>query len=201
MVLDKPAEAQSGPVTHFKGTGRQERKQDPKDRLPEFGNMLALAEREGVVSVDGTVAKRLEFRLDVSGMKDAERKALYGTKRDRFAQASKDDKPMRVLPKKNAHVKEDKNRDKFVRMPKEQLQEKLFNLFNQRPNWRFDELRKTTQQPTEHLKEVLSEIADHVTKGNMRHTYQLNASYSGEAADEGGDGPSSAVVQLEEDEV
>ena len=211
IELREPVEAKSASsnvleATYFKVNSRQEKKVDAKDRLPEFGNMLALAEREGVVAVEGTVAAKLEVRLDVSGMNDKQRKDLYGTKRKRGAQAAPDEETSivrRIDRTPNAHRKPDKNKDKFVRMPKNDLLEKLFKLFEQQANWRFDDLRKNTQQPAEHLKEALSEIAVYLTKGSkeLRNTWQLNSSFGGGEAAESEGGSGSGAAPVAEDDI
>ena len=97
----------------------------------------------------------------------------------------------------------DKNKDKFVRMPKNDLLEKLFKLFEQQANWRFDDLRKNTQQPAEHLKEALSEIAVYLTKGSkeLRNTWQLNSSFGGGEAAESEGGPGSGAAPVAEDDI
>ncbi|KAI0329083.1 hypothetical protein GY45DRAFT_1435693 [Cubamyces sp. BRFM 1775] len=67
--------------------------------------------------------------------------------------------------------------DKKVRIPRPNLLDMLFTLFEEKLHWPLKMLRERTQQPEAYLKEVLSEIAYPHRDGKHRGTWELSASY------------------------
>jgi hypothetical protein len=49
----------------------------------------------------------------------------------------------------------------------------LFRLFEKQPRWNFPQLQKDTHQPTQHLKEVLAEIAVKNPRGPYKDLWEL----------------------------
>lgn len=71
-----------------------------------------------------------------------------------------------------------------------QLRNRLFQLFNEKPYWGIPALKATLKQPDVYLREVLSEMAEQVKEGRYVNMWRLQDSFKvGEAkAEEGGDG-------------
>ncbi|KAI0370361.1 hypothetical protein BV20DRAFT_966659 [Pilatotrama ljubarskyi] len=83
--------------------------------------------------------------------------------------------------------------DRMTRVPRGQLLDMLFQLFEQRQQWSFKQLRERTQQPEAYLKEILAEIAFLHRTGEHRGTWELSASYSGTLTNGSGNSPSAVA--------
>lgn len=70
--------------------------------------------------------------------------------------------------------------ERMARMPRNQLLDELFRLFQERERWSIKVLRDRTQQPEAYLKEVLSEIADLNRSGEFNGTWELKDTFRGE---------------------
>ncbi|ORX40490.1 transcription initiation factor IIF, beta subunit-domain-containing protein [Kockovaella imperatae] len=63
--------------------------------------------------------------------------------------------------------------EKFVRLERKDLTDKLFALFSEKPYWSITALRQTLQQPDIWVREVLKDIADQVTQGVYINLWKL----------------------------
>ncbi|KAI9312405.1 transcription initiation factor IIF, beta subunit-domain-containing protein [Dichotomocladium elegans] len=69
------------------------------------------------------------------------------------------------------------NKEKATRMPRNELMDKLFTAFERYPYWSFKGLLEHTKQPSQYLKEVLSEICILNKRGPYASNYQLKPEY------------------------
>ncbi|KAF8992297.1 transcription initiation factor IIF, beta subunit-domain-containing protein [Cyathus striatus] len=69
------------------------------------------------------------------------------------------------------------NVERMVRIPRDQLLDRLFPLFREKPYWDFKALREKTQQPEKYLKEVLGEIGFLHKGGEWRGAWELNKNF------------------------
>ena len=159
--------------------------------------MVAFAERrdEMVRSVEGVV----QHRLDVDprslkrggmegkmGMDTAYRKlarerfqAVDAGKSTRKIQIMTDSKIVDIRKPIGVESLEGKQRskavlDKRIASPREELLPILFKMFQKQTHWTFSQLQKETEQPTQHLKSVLSEIAVQNKVGPYKDLWELN---------------------------
>ncbi|KAJ3240150.1 hypothetical protein HDU78_002483 [Chytriomyces hyalinus] len=77
-----------------------------------------------------------------------------------------------------------KDLEKRERMPRQDLIEILINLFNEHHYWSLKNLMERTAQPQTWLKEVLSEVAVIVRKGNYNGLYELKSELQAVAGDD-----------------
>jgi transcription initiation factor TFIIF subunit beta len=70
---------------------------------------------------------------------------------------------------------EDLRRD---RLPKEEVMELLFKVFETKNHWSLKELVEVTQQPVVYLKEILSELCIYNQRGPYKSLYQLKQEYA-----------------------
>lgn len=64
--------------------------------------------------------------------------------------------------------------EKRVAMDSNELMALLFRLFQRQARWSFSQLQKETDQPTQHLKKVLQEIAKQNKSGPYKDLWELN---------------------------
>jgi hypothetical protein len=74
--------------------------------------------------------------------------------------------------------------EKRDRMDASQLTAILFRLFEKQPRWSFPQLQKDTHQPTQHLKEVLGEIAVKNLRGPYKDLWELKKEYKAGGAEQ-----------------
>ncbi|KAL4451986.1 hypothetical protein ABPG75_007648 [Micractinium tetrahymenae] len=74
--------------------------------------------------------------------------------------------------------------EKRDRMEAGELTAILFRLFEKQPRWNFAQLQKDTNQPTQHLKEVLGEIAVKNLRGPYKDLWELKKEYRAGGAEE-----------------
>jgi transcription initiation factor TFIIF subunit beta len=77
-----------------------------------------------------------------------------------------------------ANNKKNNSSEKFARMPKNELLDMLFELFEEFPYWAIKGLRAKVQQPEAYLREVLMEIADYHKVGPYASLWSLKATYT-----------------------
>ncbi|KAL1931004.1 hypothetical protein VTP01DRAFT_10141 [Rhizomucor pusillus] len=78
------------------------------------------------------------------------------------------------IPSKRARTD---NKEKATRMPKNELMDILFAAFERYPYWSFKGLIEQTKQPSQYLKEVLSEICILNKRGPYTGNYQLKPEF------------------------
>lgn len=61
--------------------------------------------------------------------------------------------------------------------PKGELQKELFALFEVRPRWSIKEIADAVEQPMQHLRDVLVEIAELNKQGPDKGTWELRREY------------------------
>ena len=71
----------------------------------------------------------------------------------------------------NSKVK--KKREKYVRLPKNEVMDLIFNLFKRYRAWGLRSIRDELKQPESYLKELLQEIAILQRSGDLVNTYVL----------------------------
>lgn len=79
-------------------------------------------------------------------------------------------------------VKQGKGVEKFARMPRTDLLQRLFALFEKYKYYQFQTLRQQTEQPEPYLREVLSSIAQMERKGTYAGYWALRPEYSASKA-------------------
>ncbi|KAI3437929.1 hypothetical protein D9Q98_000373 [Chlorella vulgaris] len=85
--------------------------------------------------------------------------------------------------------------EKRDRMDASQLTSILFRLFEKQPRWSFPQLQKDTAQPTQHLKEVIAEIAVKNPRGPYKDLWELKKEYKASGAE---DPPAAAQQQQQQ---
>ena len=70
-----------------------------------------------------------------------------------------------------------KNNVKSIRMPKKEILDYLFKLFDEYDYWSLKGLKERTRQPEAHLKECLDKVASLVKKGPYAFKYTLRPEY------------------------
>lgn len=74
-------------------------------------------------------------------------------------------------------VNKNKNEGRAIRMPKKDLLDLLFRLFEEYEYWSIKGLRERTRQPESYLKESLDSIANLIKKGPYTSKYNLKPEY------------------------
>ena len=69
--------------------------------------------------------------------------------------------------------------ERMARIPRNQLPDQLFRLFQEREHWPIKALRERTQQPEAYLKDVLAEGATLHRSGENNGTWELMANFKG----------------------
>lgn len=164
IQLAQPASTPIGEVSALEGTSQE-------NRIP----LVATIEREGVVSLEGTLDSKVDFRRKMISAKRYD----DGLSKRQLQVDNSSSTSLRKMPKREPQ-KSEKSADKFVRMDRDKLTEYLFRIFEKDKNLKLDQLRQKTQQPTEWLKEVLKDIAVYLKKGPNKFTYQLLPECGGE---------------------
>jgi len=80
-----------------------------------------------------------------------------------------------LIPSK-ANVKKNQT-EKFARMPRNELLDMLFELFEEYPYWSIKGLRNKVQQPEVYLREVLMSVADYHRVGPYASLWSLKSEY------------------------
>jgi transcription initiation factor TFIIF subunit beta len=80
-----------------------------------------------------------------------------------------------LIPSK-ANVRKNQT-EKFARMPRNELLDMLFELFEEYPYWSIKGLRNKVQQPEVYLREVLMSVADYHRVGPYASLWSLKAEY------------------------
>lgn len=80
-----------------------------------------------------------------------------------------------LLSRKRRRHSPDSRRD---RLPKPELLDILFKLFERKSNWTLKSLIDSTQQPAAFLREVLSEICDYIQRGPLKNTFKLKSEFN-----------------------
>ncbi|EFC50328.1 transcription initiation factor IIF, beta subunit [Naegleria gruberi] len=74
--------------------------------------------------------------------------------------------------------KDDTPRDNRVREDGEKIKAKIFSLYKERQYWKMEELANITDQPTQHVKTILSSICVYNKSGEYKGYYQLKPEYA-----------------------
>jgi len=69
--------------------------------------------------------------------------------------------------------------ERFARIPRNQLLDMIFRLFEEQPSWSFKDLRTKTEQPAEYLKVVLQEVASLHRSGELNGQWTLLETFQG----------------------
>ncbi|GJJ08168.1 hypothetical protein Clacol_002376 [Clathrus columnatus] len=83
----------------------------------------------------------------------------------------------RIISQRTSKGRPGQNTERFIRMPKNQLLDQLFQLFNEKQYWSVKELRLRTEQPETYLKEVLPQIAMQHKSGSQNGLWELMKNY------------------------
>lgn len=78
----------------------------------------------------------------------------------------------------NAQARANEQTEKFARIPRNELLDLLFSLFDKYKHWSLKRLREETQQPYAYLREVLASIADQHHNGPYAGSWSLKREYS-----------------------
>lgn len=146
--------------------------------------MIAFSESKSAWACEGIIDQRFEANAQGRQLDEAYRKLS----RERNQQASVKTRTIQRLtgtqltnirvPKgADAVVMKRKADDKRVAMPKDNLMPYLFKLFEKKEHWRFSNLQEETKQPVQHLKSVLSEIAQQNKFGPYRDLWSLKKEF------------------------
>lgn len=83
-----------------------------------------------------------------------------------------------LIASKANNKKSASSSEKFARMPKNELLDMLFELFEEFPYWAIKGLRAKVQQPEAYLREVLMEIADYHRVGPYASLWSLKSTFT-----------------------
>jgi transcription initiation factor TFIIF subunit beta len=83
--------------------------------------------------------------------------------------------------------------ERFARLERHELTDRLFALFNDKPYWSISALKATLQQPDAWLREVLKDVASLIKEGQYANMWELKENWKDMAGgdakpDIGGDG-------------
>lgn len=175
LILGTPATYQGVQITKLESKAGG-------SKLPMF--TLDETAKDGAVAVDGIISQHCDFRNNMSQMSAREKSKLFEDRKRNSSKFYDDSSVMVKVPKPAPRISKD-NKEKFVRKEKGALVSHIFELFAIKTNMTILELRNHTKQPVEWLKEVLREIAVHITKGppGKRSTYQLQEKHGGPKVD------------------
>jgi len=137
-------------------------------------------------SVEGIVQHRLD--VNARDIQDAyrrvsrerfKREAEGGSRKKRTVKMMTDSKIIDIRKPVGAVQKKKERKDtllleKRVAMDKNELLPVLFRLFQRQSQWTFTQLQKETNQPTQHLKSVLGEIAMQNKAGPYKDMWELS---------------------------
>lgn len=137
-------------------------------------------------SVEGIVQHRLD--VNARDIQDAyrrvsrerfQREAEGGSRKKRTVKMMTDSKIIDIRKPVGAVQKKRERKDtllleKRVAMDKKELLPVLFRLFQRQAQWTFTQLQKETNQPTQHLKSVLLEIAMQNKAGPYKDMWELS---------------------------
>lgn len=73
--------------------------------------------------------------------------------------------------------------ERFARLERHELTDRLFALFNEKPYWSITALKATLQQPDTWLREVLKDVATLIREGKYANMWELKENWK----DTGGD--------------
>lgn len=84
-----------------------------------------------------------------------------------------------IARKRKLEEKEDISsyQNKRNRIDTDSLENKIFNLFQSKSHWSLREMNEILRQPDEHVKSILSGIANYITSGEHRGEYELKSEY------------------------
>lgn len=88
--------------------------------------------------------------------------------------------------------------DKRLATDAQQLTTDLFRLFERQPRWSFAQLQKHTDQPTQHLKAVLSQIAVQNKRGPYRDLWELQKGYRAQPEEQAAPAPAQQKQQQQQ---
>ncbi|TFK93987.1 hypothetical protein K466DRAFT_658129 [Polyporus arcularius HHB13444] len=88
---------------------------------------------------------------------------------DGLSRLRNQDAPIWILSPPNKRQKT----DRMFRLPKDQVLDALFQLFEQKEHWSMKEVRQKTEQPEAYLRDILSDIATFHASGEFRGTWEL----------------------------
>lgn len=71
-----------------------------------------------------------------------------------------------------------KNVEKATRDSEVDVKDMLFKCFRRHPFWSFQDLRTATNQPEQHLKQILSDIAIQETGGEYKGLWRLSEDFA-----------------------
>lgn len=76
------------------------------------------------------------------------------------------------MPQKS-QKKSGKEYERFTRLPRNEVLDLIFQLFEEKPSWSFKDIRIRTEQPADHLKEILPDVAMLHRSGELNGHYTL----------------------------
>ncbi len=75
--------------------------------------------------------------------------------------------------------------ERFARLDRHDLIDRLFSLFSDKPYWGIPALRATLKQPDSWLREVLKDVAEPMKEGQYANMWRLKEGWRGDAKGEG----------------
>lgn len=165
------------------------------DMSKDFVPMSVFSESQGKISVEGKIFNKFDMRphydaIESYGKLCRERTDKSMTK-SRQIQMIGNDRPMIPMPG-ISHVQEKKkvtvkgSETKRTRRDRGEMEEILFKLFEQQPNWTLKELVQKTDQPEQFMKDLLKDLCVYNNKGAHQGSYELKPEYKRSAEDPSG---------------
>lgn len=154
--------------------------------------MLAFSNNGGRLASEGTVQHRFETELasrpGPSGKAPSVDLAYRKLSRERHQAASTKTRTIqytdvqitnlrRPVGAEAERAKRKAETEKRVALEADQLHPLLFKLFERQAHWKFGQLQQQTEQPTAHLKIVLSEIAVQAKSGPYKDLWELKREF------------------------
>lgn len=163
------------------------------ERRTQGGNLFVFSEGPlGGIAIEGHVTERADVLPKYSTALRNQSRDRYNRLKDGKRRAVMTDgkaTPISMLPvdRTDNFQRSDKQRrmdNKRIRMPKDQLLDKIFKLFAKREHLKTSEISNETRQPASYLKEVLQEVAEQTDRGPLRMFWQLKPELRTKAADD-----------------
>ena len=95
--------------------------------------------------------------------------------------------------------------ERFVRLDRHDLTDRLFSLFSEKPYWGIPALKSTLKQPDVWLREVLKDVAEPIKEGQytnmwaLKDAWRVGVGVKGENGEGDGDGEGMMETDLEDE--
>ncbi|XP_045200091.2 general transcription factor IIF subunit 2-like [Mercenaria mercenaria] len=186
MKQEVPGQPNATPKDHkfrLTGVGNQNLVVFSEDRAtPPGPSAEEITEK---IAIEGKVIQRAECRpaaiADMSYLKLKKQQMVSSNKPQReikqISTIVPKYKPISNHPSEIAHQKKMKEEGKRIRQDKDQVMDKLFEIFEKHQYYNIQDLVRLTSQPITYLKEILKEICIYNVKAPHKNMWELRPEY------------------------